>query len=47
MALFGKYIINSAQNLTAKNKMIHNIKDEIWEIINEDELLPFSDYINI
>ena len=45
--LLGKNLIYFANNRLGKNKIIYSIHDEIWEIIDKEELYIFNDCIHI
>ena len=42
---FGKQIVRSVIYFSKPKKLVYNIQDEIWELISNEEHLPFYDYI--
>ena len=45
--LLGKNLIYFANNRFGENKIIYSIHDEIWEIVDKEEMYIFNDCIHI
>ena len=47
VCLFGKQVVYSIIHFSKQKKLVYNIQSEIWEIISNDEHLPFYDFVAI